>query len=550
MLAQAGDTGIDPDWILLDSQSTISVFKNASMLSNIRRSNHVLRALTNGGHQDSDMIGDFPNLGAVWYNPESIANILSLADVRKVCRVTMDSCTEPAMLVHRLDGTVMKFTEHPSGLYVFKPQNVTNTTVNEYTMLSTVAQQKKMFSRREIQGADAARDLYRKIGRPDEAEFQSILRNNLIRNCPVMPDDAKRALIIYGPDIAVIKGKMTRSGAAPRTPTFVAESIPAPILQHHQNVTLCVDFFFVQGHPFFHTISRDIGFRTISAVPDRTKPTILRELQAVLRLYQARGLTVCDIHGDHEIECVRDALRPIALDIVAADSHVGEVERSIRTIKERLRACAHGLPFKRLPKLMIAHMVADVVRCLNQFPRKHGISDSLSPACILTGAPNPDFNHMQLEFGSYVQIFEDNDPSNTLRSRSLGAIALTPSGNATGDYNFMSLATGAKLSRHRWILLPMTDTAIARVEALAFHEGQPLLQDRGLVVEWRPDQPIDDDEYDHDYAPPADDPPDLDDLDDVFIPIDDTEVADLLDAAPFLFPANRTIRSTRTKERF
>jgi hypothetical protein len=30
------------------------------------------------------MIGDFPNLGQVWYNPYSIANILLLSDVRKV----------------------------------------------------------------------------------------------------------------------------------------------------------------------------------------------------------------------------------------------------------------------------------------------------------------------------------------------------------------------------------------------------------------------------------------------------------------------------------
>lgn len=68
MLAQSNDQhGIDPSWILLDSQSTISVFKNADMLRNLRRSAYVLRAITNGGHQDSDMIGDFPNLGEVWY---------------------------------------------------------------------------------------------------------------------------------------------------------------------------------------------------------------------------------------------------------------------------------------------------------------------------------------------------------------------------------------------------------------------------------------------------------------------------------------------------
>ena len=109
---------------------------------------------------------------------------------------------------------------------------------------------------------------------------------------------------------------------------------------------------------------------------------------------------------------------------------------------------------------------------------------------------------MRVEFGSYVQIFEDNDPSNILSARSTGAIALTPTGNAQGDYFYMSLATGKKLSRHSWTVLPITDTAIARVEKIALHQKQPLLQASGLVVEWRPDQLIDDDEYDFEYAPP------------------------------------------------
>jgi len=196
MLAQSNNNGIDPNWILLDSQSTISVFKNPTMLTNIRKSERTLRAITNGGHQDSCMLGDFPNLGEVWYNSKSIANILSLADVRRVCRVTMDSSREPALHVHRLDGTVMKFIKHESGLYVYAPP-VSHSGPTDYTMLSTVAEQKKLFSCREIQAADDARALYRKIGRPDEAEFQSILSQNLIRNCPITPRDAKRALVIY-----------------------------------------------------------------------------------------------------------------------------------------------------------------------------------------------------------------------------------------------------------------------------------------------------------------------------------------------------------------
>ena len=59
MLAQSKATGINPRWILLYSQSRISVFKNnKGMLTNVRRSPHTLRAITNGGHQDSEMVGD------------------------------------------------------------------------------------------------------------------------------------------------------------------------------------------------------------------------------------------------------------------------------------------------------------------------------------------------------------------------------------------------------------------------------------------------------------------------------------------------------------
>jgi hypothetical protein len=47
-------------------------------------------------------------------------------------------------------------------------------------------------------------------------------------------------------------------------------------LQHHSDVTLCVDIFYVQGHPFFHTISRKVQFRTVAPVLNRNKATLLR----------------------------------------------------------------------------------------------------------------------------------------------------------------------------------------------------------------------------------------------------------------------------------
>jgi hypothetical protein len=55
----------------------------------------------NGGKQTSTQIGDITNLDLVWYNPESIANILSLLDVRKVCIVTMDTARDHFMSIHK-----------------------------------------------------------------------------------------------------------------------------------------------------------------------------------------------------------------------------------------------------------------------------------------------------------------------------------------------------------------------------------------------------------------------------------------------------------------
>jgi hypothetical protein len=86
-----------------------------------------------------------------------------------------------------------------------------------------------------------------------------------------------------------------------------------------------VDFFFVQGIPFFHTISRGIGFRSVRQVPDRGRAVILRETRAIIKLYQSRGFHVCDIHADNEFECIREEIRPIEMNVVPADSHVGEV---------------------------------------------------------------------------------------------------------------------------------------------------------------------------------------------------------------------------------
>ena len=89
LMQQSGMHGkIDPNWVLLDIQSTINVFCNADLLINIRKANRVLDIYSTAGENTTDMIGDLPGFGMAWLYDDSIANILSLSKVAEHFKVT------------------------------------------------------------------------------------------------------------------------------------------------------------------------------------------------------------------------------------------------------------------------------------------------------------------------------------------------------------------------------------------------------------------------------------------------------------------------------
>jgi hypothetical protein len=75
---------------------------------------------------------------------------------------------------------------------------------------------------------------------------------------------------------------------------------------------------------------------------------------------------------------------------------------------------------------MIRVVVEGAHKALNQFPAKDGASEVLSPLTIMTGRPRPNYNDLKIEFGAYALVYEANNPTNTNKTRSTRAIALTP----------------------------------------------------------------------------------------------------------------------------
>ena len=131
------------------------------------------------------------------------------------------------------------------------------------------------------------------------------------------------------------------------------------------------------------------------------------------------------------------------------------------------------------------------------FPANNGMSKSVSPRTIVTGRPGADYkDECRVEFEAYAQVHDENNPSNTTKSRTTGAIVLNHSGNDKGSVNFMLLSTGHVLHRRAWAELPISGDVIRAVEDRAKQEGFPII-DGAPKFKWEADVPIDDDDNNH-----------------------------------------------------
>jgi hypothetical protein len=213
-------------------------------------------------------------------------------------------------------------------------------------------------------------------------------------------------------------------------------NLPLKALTRYSKVELCADIMFVDTIPFLVTILRHIKFGTVTKIGDRTGATILKTLQAALKIYGTGGFKVTVAHMDGEFEHLRVdlAIAGVYLNTASRGEHVGDIEQYIRTLKERTRAIYSTLPFQRMPDRLIIEMLYAAVYWLNSFPGGSGISDTMSPREIVLRQGIDYHMHCQVEFGTYVQTHEEHD--NSMETRTTGAIAHGPPGTPRAGITF------------------------------------------------------------------------------------------------------------------
>ena len=482
-----------PGSIIVDSGSTFNCFKDVALLSDV----HIcdpFETCSNGGGLTYNTCGNinlFPNLES-FHHPKCLVNILSLDLLQEQYHTRFDSELCNAFTVQVLDDLEITFEGFGSGLYFYHPAPANH---YPYSFLNTVHENKSFFTRREIQGAEAAREQQGQIGWPSDQRYYEIVRDNLLKNSKATLDDLKRAQHIFGgPAANLLKGKSVYSTVNTNQP-IERVSLPPIILKTHPTDVLDIDFMYCQGAPYLFMKTTSIKFQAIqcfSRISKRVKRTqrttykrgltdIIAGVEKVLGVLRRRGFQIHVINADNEFNKLEGKVSA-HMEICAAGQHIPHIERAIRFTKERTRCFWVTLPFIKAPKIMIDECLVMVNSCINDFPAPNGISDTVSPAGIVLGRGQLNGNHLKATFGRYYEVYCGTDSTN--KERRVSAICLRPS-NRQGGYFFMSLETGRKIHGYKFTELSMPDYVINQVHPFAEAEGANNLDDDGCpIFEW------------------------------------------------------------------
>ena len=238
----------------------------------------------------------------------------------------------------------MVFEMHPCGLHVYYPEKIDG----QYGFVQTVADNMKLFTKRQIEGALKAHHLYETLGYPSNADFESVLRAGGIGGCTLTADDARVANKIWDDSVPRLQGSTVRETGKRKPQSLV--KVPRELIQLQRKVRIGIDIFFVNGHIFFMTYSRMICFTTVTHLINHKVVEVWAAMHKIYQMYMLRGFHIVEIAGDGEFAWIADQVASLPtnplLNLATASEHVGLIERNIRFLKEKTRSIRHSLPFE------------------------------------------------------------------------------------------------------------------------------------------------------------------------------------------------------------
>jgi hypothetical protein len=205
--------------VLLDSQSTMDLVFNKSLVQTISKSDSTMRLQSNGGKMILTKKAKVSCYSVdMWYSKCAITNIITLKNIIKQYRVTYDSAEIGSFVVHQehKGRPNMEFQMHKSGLHYYGPREQ-----GDLTFVNTVSENKQGFTKRQLSDTECARSLYVTLNYPSMKDFKWIVQSNQIKDYPVKIVNIDVAAKVWGKSITCLKGKTTHVKTTPAERDFI-----------------------------------------------------------------------------------------------------------------------------------------------------------------------------------------------------------------------------------------------------------------------------------------------------------------------------------------
>ena len=469
--------------ILLDNQASLNVFSNIDLLRNVREADV---SVTMTGIQLGaegirvDQVGDFSDLGEVYFCENASANVLSFAQqINAGSKIEYESNRDQFELRSKSSGKT----------YVFARKNVKGSEGRFYTydtrsefelapdaaMVQTVEENLGRFTKREVKQAKLARELLARMGFPSVTEAISMMNSGT--NFDVTARDFQVAESIWGKDRASLQGKTTK-----RASPIADVSIQGVTVQQQQ--ILSVDIMFVDKIPFLVGVATPLDLTIATSLmtldvlrPSRAAEVVKRGILYFISVLASQHFTTPLLMSDGEgaIAKMQTELNAIGVevDISGAGGHVARVERRIRVIKERVRTHTHHLPYT-LSLLGLSMCVLYCVSRLN-YQRTSLREGGTSSREAFLGRKPDGKRDFRCAFGDYA-IATTPTTDNSMKSRTEDCVVMLPTGNRTGSVRMLSLSSGKIVTRDQFKILPMPQSVITRMNELATLDGRTILR--------------------------------------------------------------------------
>ena len=233
--------------------------------------------------------GVFRQLRNVAFEPNAAANFISVAEaLNRGCTVVYSSPDDVYTL--GVFGSTNLFSRKYVGGKLSSHYTCDMTAEN--ALITTVANNMRNYTPREVSQARAARQLMLNLAHASSAAIMDMLDSGIV-NCTVTKMDIRNADAIFGPSIPSLKGKTAKQASA------VSPNILAPRVTQVEQVVV-VDVFFVKKLQFLIGVLSPLELSFCVQLKNRGVECMSSALTSFLSTASSRGFDCVLIKSDGE----------------------------------------------------------------------------------------------------------------------------------------------------------------------------------------------------------------------------------------------------------